>query len=224
MKRFTRNELLHVVAMAAVVVFTVHCGESDTGNDEGIHPEFVGQGGLLVSDRDALHVCVEVGEKYRDDAETMVKLVQEGLSVLQAEHESWKHTLFGPEPSVVLGCPAGVLPEGELLPKDTVVGAGLTEHPSPYRLQIHVVGDAQAAAVLGERDGDRAIAEMMKIGDHVVAEVSSALVVRASAVEGEELATRWLPIGLGLSPLVELDQMPEVESEPKEVKEGVEAK
>ena len=57
--------------------------------------------------------------------------------------------------------------------------------------------------MLGDERAIRARAELTQVDDHVMAEVSTALVIRASDLGTSSFQETWLPTGLGLRPLHE---------------------
>ena len=70
----------------------------------------------------------------------------------------------------------------------------------------------------------RARAELMKVEDHVLAEVSTALVIRASDLGTPSFQETWLTTGLGLRPLRESTEASPADFVPKLSEGGGEAR
>jgi hypothetical protein len=71
--------------------------------------------------------------------------------------------------------------------------------PSPFRTHVHVIADARAVTVLGDQPFARALAEVVHVDEHRVAEVSTALVVSASALGTEAFRMQALAECIGLA-------------------------
>lgn len=199
MKRFPLRGLVHVAAMSGVVFAAVHCGPDDShAHDDG--PHFDVQSALLTSNRDALRLCVQESASLRGSAARITERLSTGLKTVSA-HPDWAAARFGSRtPTVERGCPGPALALERLEPKESIIGPGLAVKPSRYRTFIHVLDERTADIVLGERQVDRAPAEFLRVDDHVLAEVSTALVVRESYLDSPEFAERWLAGAVGLMP------------------------
>ncbi|MFP2923740.1 hypothetical protein ACLESO_00720 [Pyxidicoccus sp. 3LG] len=200
MKRLPLRELVHVVAMSGVVLAAVRCGGEAPPNvlDGDVH--FNDQSALLTTNRDALRLCVSEAPSLRGDSRVAERL-DASLKRLDA-HPDWAAARFGSKtPSIEVGCPGAGPALERLEPKESIVGAGRTTKPSRFRTFIHVLDEKTADVVLGERKAERAPAEFLRVDDHVLAEVTTALVVRESYLDDPEFASRWLSQSVGLKPL-----------------------
>jgi hypothetical protein len=138
------------------------------------------------------------------------------LALLRERHPLWEKSGFGQAPvRVQLGCPGAAMPSARLESKGALLGPGLSARPSPFRTFLYVLDDAQAQEVLGKEQAIRARAELLKVEDHVLAEVSTALVVRASDLGTPAFQETWLPTGVGLPPLREPAAAPAADFMPK---------
>lgn len=201
MRMFSKKELAHVAAMLSVLVVGVRCG---TETQELEHAHFTTQDALLVTDRAALQVCVELDPALEGRSEELVDALRAELAALELSHSDWKKAGLGRAPMrVQRGCPGKAMPSARLESKGAQVGPGLSLRPSPFRTFIYVLDEPRAQQVLGEEQAIRARAELMEVSDHQMVEVSTALVIRASAIGTEALRERWLPMGVGLKPLRE---------------------
>ncbi|MFY0569146.1 hypothetical protein ACN28E_35715 [Archangium lansingense] len=201
MRMLTVRELAHVAAMLSVLVVGVRCAGEPEG-EESEHAHLTLEGGLLVAERGALEVCVEVAPTLQGQGEALLGALRGDLAALEDGHPDWEKARYGQAPvKVRLGCPGGAMPSGRLEAKGARVGPGTSAHPSPFRTFVYVLDDAKADEVLGGQQAARARAESLKVGDHLVVEVSTALVVRASALGTSSFREEWLPTGLGLRPL-----------------------
>ena len=214
MKMFTRREMAHVAAMLGVLVLGVRC--AGMGEVESDHPHLMLENALLVGERTGLQLCVELAPSLHSRSGELLNALKADVAKLKDSHPLWERAGFGQAPvRVQLGCPGGVMPAGRLQSKGALVGPGLSERPSPYRTFLYVLDDAKAQEVLGDEPAIRARAELMKVEDHVMAEVSTALVIRASSLGTAAFQETVLPSGMGLPPLREPAAVPEAESMPK---------
>jgi hypothetical protein len=214
MRKFARREVAHVAAMLGVLVLGVRC--AGMGEVESDQSHLTMENALLVAERTGLQVCVELDPALKDRSGELLGTLKADLAVLKENHPLWERSGFGQAPvRVQLGCPGGVMPSGRLESKGALVGPGLSERPSPYRTFLYVLDDAKAQAVLGDEPAIRARAELMKVEDHVMAEVSTALVIRASALGTSSFQETLLPTGVGLPPLREPAAVPAADFVPK---------
>lgn len=203
MKSLTRREWVHVAAMLGVLVLGVRCGAAEPEGD-GDHAHLTLQNALLVSDRHALQLCVELSPALEGRSTEVLAALEADLDALEKQHPDWERAGFGRAPvRVQRGCPGGALAPGRLEGKGAMAGPGLSLRPSPFRTFIHVLDDEAAREVLGEQPAVRARAELMQVNEHQSVEVSSALVIRASALGTAAFREEWLPSGVGLMPLVQ---------------------
>jgi hypothetical protein len=201
MRTFSKTEVAHVAAMLSVLVIGVQCGAQ---TEEPDHAEFTTENALLVSDRSALQVCVELDPALENRSEELLGALKADLAALEQGHSDWRKAGLGRAPvSVQLGCPGKAMPSGRLESKGAQVGPGLSLRPSPFRTFVYVLDQAKAQEVLGEEQMIRARAELMEVSDHQMVEVSTALVIRASALGTAALREQWLPMSVGLKPLRE---------------------
>jgi hypothetical protein len=154
---------------------------------------------LLVKTRDRLRVCMQVDPAL--DAESLAATLRDDLAYLR-QHPDWAPAgLDHGGVEVAIGCPGTRLVDTAIDGKGAggaLVGPGLTTAPSPYRVHLHVLGDARAVGVLGDQPFARAIAELATVDEHRVAEVSTALVVRASSLGSDSFRNLALAQCLGL--------------------------
>lgn len=207
---------VHATAMVCAVIGLVRCGV-----DEGDgHDHFDATTALLVRSRDALRACVQVAPGLEPRKDQLVEQLRGSFGVVQ-QHPSWSTAGFGRGlAEIAASCPAGVVPQEVIDHKSSLVGPGVTDRPTPYRLFVYVVDDATADRVLGDRNVERAPAELMRVGAHELAEVSTALVVRQSFLSHPEFALYWLTWGVGLMPAGGLDSVSSEPAVEKAITEG----
>lgn len=221
MRTFSKKEVAHVAAMLSVLVIGVRCGAE---TEELEHAHFTTQNALLVSDRSALQVCVELDPALEGRSEELLGAVRADVAALEQSHSDWRRAGLGREPvRVQRGCPGEAMPSGRLESKGAQVGPGLSLRPSPFRTFVYVLDEARAQEVLGAEPAIRARAELMEVGDHQMVEVSTALVIRASALGTAALREQWLPMGMGLKPLREAAESVNTDVVPKLSGEGAPA-
>lgn len=202
MSRFTRREMVHVAAMVGVLALGVRCAGNEAAEAEHAHLRL--DSALLMPERGGLGVCVELAPSLKGRSEALRAALEADVASLQARHPLWDKAGFGRAPAQVqLGCPGAALPSARLASKGATVGPGFTKRPSPFRTFVYVLDEEQARVVLGDERAIRARAELAQVDDHVMAEVSTALVVRASDLGSVSFQETWLPTGLGLRPLRE---------------------
>lgn len=201
MRMLSLREVAHVAAMLSVLVVGARCAGEMEG-EESDHSHLTLEGGLLVAERPALQVCVEVDPALEGRSEELLSALKGDLAAVEGSHPDWQRARYAQAPvRVQRGCPGGALPSGRLEGRGAMLGSGPSAHPSPFRTFVYVLGDAKADEVLGAQQAVRARAESMQVGEHLVVEVSTALVIRASALGTASFRDAWLPTGLGLRPL-----------------------
>jgi hypothetical protein len=201
MRTISKKELIHVAAMLSVLAVGVRCGAE---SEEAEHVHFTTDNALLVSERSALQVCVELDPALEAKSQELLAGLKADLASLEQAHPDWKKAGLGRAPvRVQRGCPGAAMPSERLESKGAQVGPGLSHLPSAFRTFIYVLDEAKAQQVLGEQQAVRARAELMQVSDHQMVEVSTALVIRASAIGTADLREQWLPMGTGLQPLRE---------------------
>jgi hypothetical protein len=215
MRKFARRELLHVAAMLSVLVLGVRCaGEPDDTGSEDSH--LLLDNALLVAERRGLQLCVELAPSLEGRSQELMETLKADVAALEARHPLWEKAGYAQAPvRLQRGCPGAALPAGRLESKGGLAGPGVRARPSPFRTFLYVLDDAQAQEVLGDEPAIRARAELMKVEDHVLAEVSTALVIRASALGTPAFRETLLPTGVGLRPLREPAEVPQADSLPK---------
>jgi hypothetical protein len=214
MKKFARREVAHVVAMVGMLFIGVRCAGMEDVTSE--HPHLMLDNALLVGERTGLQVCVELAPALKERSGEVLNTLKADLGLLKERHPLWEKSGFGQAPvRVQLGCPGAAMPSARLESKGALVGPGLSERPSPFRTFLYVLDDAGAQEVLGKEQAIRARAELLKVEDHVMAEVSTALVVRASDLGTSAFQETWLPTGVGLPPLREPAAVPQADFVPK---------
>jgi hypothetical protein len=215
MKKLSRREWVHVTAMLGVLGLGVRCAGEEASEEPG-HAHVVFEGGLLVDQRQALQLCVELAPGLEDRGEELLRRLQADVASLEGTHPDWDVARYRRAPvRLQRGCPGQGLPKRRLEGKGESLSAGPTLSPSPFRTFVYVLDDASADEVLGGQEAVRARAETMRVDDHVMVEVSTALVVRASSLGTASLREAWLPMSMGLRPLnapaePEVDVMPKV--------------
>jgi hypothetical protein len=213
MKKFARRELLHVAAMLGVLVLGVRCA-GELEESDGAHLTL--DSALLVAERRGLQLCVELDPALEGRSQELLEALKSDVATLAASHPLWEKAGYARAPvRVQRGCPGAVLPSGRLESKGVMAGPGLSERPSPFRTFVYVLDDTKAQEVLGDEPAIRARAELMEVEEHVMAEVSTALVIRASALGTSSFQETWLPTGLGLRPLREPTEAPPADFVPK---------
>ncbi|HEX5748224.1 MAG TPA: hypothetical protein VFZ09_18440 [Archangium sp.] len=214
MKMFARREVAHVVAMVGMLFLGVRCAGMEEVESE--HPHLMLDNALLVGERTGLQVCVELAPALKERSGELLGALKSDLALLRERHPLWEKSGFGQAPvRVQLGCPGAAMPSARLESKGALLGPGLSERPSPFRTFVYVLDDARAQEVLGKEQAIRARAELLKVEDHVLAEVSTALVVRASDLGRASFQETWLPTGVGLPPLREPAAAPAADFMPK---------
>jgi len=213
MKKFARREVLHVAAMLSVLVLGVRCA-GELEEPDGAHLTL--DSALLVAERRGLQLCVELDPSLEGRSQELLAALKSDVAALEASHPLWQKAGYARAPvRIQRGCPNAALPAGRLESKGAMAGPGVSERPSPFRTFVYVLDDARAQEVLGDEPAIRARAELMKVEDHVLAEVSSSLVIRASTLGTSSFQETWLPTGLGLPPLREPAPVPQADSMPK---------
>ncbi|WP_155367999.1 hypothetical protein [Catellatospora vulcania] len=191
--------LTAAVVLAAVAVGLALASDHEHRDEAG--PRLDTASGLLVSDRSALRMCVQ-GMSDADGQGVTRSAVMAGLQQAM-RHPDWRGA-YGPSQvnaSVVLdfACPAPRLPV-RYEPRTTVAGPGLTATPSPYRVWIYVLDEPAADRILGIGETTAvAPAELMRESTTVFP-VSTALIIRASALGDANTTTGGLLAALGLDP------------------------
>jgi hypothetical protein len=214
MKKISTREVIHVAAMVGVLVLGVRCGTNEESDHE--HSLLTFESGLLVKDRSALQVCVQMDPALEGArSQELLQTLERDLTAVKESHPDWQKARFDrAAPRVVLGCPGGAWPEAKL-EKGGVVGPGVTRHPSPFRTFIYVLDDAKANAVLGDLESGQMIAELMWEDEDSLVEVSSALIVRASVLGTSSFRELAFPQGLGLRPTREVAEPASTDFIPK---------
>jgi len=201
MKRFPLRSLVQVVAMSGIALAAVRCGGEEAHHHDHDDGLFNGQSALLTKNRDALRLCVREAPALHGRGTRVAERLGAKLKALNA-HPDWAAARFGPKtPTVEAGCPGPELALERINPKESIVGVGPTSTPARFRTFIHVLDEQTADVVLGDRKAERAVAEFLRVDDHVLAEVTTALVVRESYLDDPEFASRWLSQTVGLRPM-----------------------
>jgi hypothetical protein len=201
MRKLSNRELAHVAAMLSLLVLGVRCGPEEVhGDSDDAH--FTTQNALLVAERRALQLCVQLDPALEGQSEQLLQALEQDVAALAEAHPDWQSAGFGRAPvRIQRGCPGSAMPSGRMQSKGEKLGPGFTARPSPFRTFVHILGEARAQEVLGEEPAVRAHAELMRVEDHMAAEVSTSLVIRASALGTEAFRQTWLPTGMGLKTL-----------------------
>ncbi|EAU65320.1 hypothetical protein STIAU_8078 [Stigmatella aurantiaca DW4/3-1] len=199
--------------MLGVLGLGVRCAGEEPEVAEHSHLNF--EGGLLVAERQALQLCVELAPGLADRGEEVLSRLRADVATVEGAHPDWDVARYRQAPvRMQLGCPGAALPKRRMEGKGDALNDGPTTAPSPFRTFVYVLDDASADEVLGEKEALRARAETMRVDEHVSVEVSTALVVRASSIGTASFREAWLPMGMGLRPLNPLPE-PAVDVMPK---------
>jgi hypothetical protein len=187
------------VTILALSIAACTVGEEHHHDDDGVLDL---SSALLVKTRDRLAVCMQLDPLLADQAPAFAATLRADLAQLGGSHPDWRIAgLDRGDVDVAIGCPGGALAAAPLDGKGTagaVLGPGVSAAPSRFRTHVHVIADARAEAILGDQPFARAIAELAVVDEHRVAEVSTAIVVRASALGTEPFRTQALAQSVGL--------------------------
>lgn len=128
--------------------------------------------------------------------------LQASLNDIRA-HPDWEAAGFGADvPDLEIGYPGGyALPEGALR-KNTSIGPGHTETPSPYRTAVFVLSPGEVAAGIGTRGTVQGTFELMCPYERQCAEVTSAFFVDPGFIDDEGFEAAFTR-SIGLEPLNE---------------------
>jgi hypothetical protein len=202
MKKFARREVAHVAAMLSVLVLGVRCAGMEEVDSDQAHMQL--DNALMVAERSGLQLCVELDPALRSRSGELLEALKADLAVVKERHPLWEKAGFAQAPvRIQLGCPGAAMPSERLESKGAQVGPGVSASPSPFRTFVYILDEAKAQVVLGEEPAIRARAELMRVEEHALAEVSTALVIRASSLGTSSFQETWLPTGLGVPPLRE---------------------
>jgi hypothetical protein len=211
MRKLSKSDLAHVAAMLSVLALGIRCGPEL--QEESAHAHLTIETALLVSERRDLQLCVELDPALEAQSAQVLSALKQDVAALAEAHPDWQSAGYGRAPvRVQRGCPDGALPSGRMEAKGAKQGPGLTSRPSPFRTFVYILGEAKAQEVLGEQPAVRAHAELMQADDHMAVEVSTSLVIRASALGTDSFRQLWLPTGVGLKSLGEQAEAPSPES------------
>ncbi len=187
-RRLTVRSAAHLTAMAALVGGIVATVVPAWSTD---HAHLDLGTALLVTTRDELDVCVQVGEPLRDRQAEVLDAVGAGLERAR-QHPDWAAAGLGGVPEPALGCPDSGLPDKPAARSDG--------EPSRYRLWVYVLDAATADRLLGPAEQvARVPAEYLADGEHGAAEVSTAVLVRVGYLADPDFATDDLTVAVGLS-------------------------
>jgi hypothetical protein len=193
------TDLRYLASFALAII--VGCTVGETLDEDEPESELDLDSALLVRSRDHLVVCLQIDPALVARTDQYVTQLRTDLATLQARHPDWHVGGLGQNTfEIVVGCPGdGVIPQliDDKGTGGAVIGPGLRTSPTQFRTHVHVLGDAKAT-VLGDRPFGRAIAELAVVDEHRVAEVSTALVIRASAIGTDAFRDDALAQSLGL--------------------------
>jgi hypothetical protein len=168
-----------------------------TGKVEA-QPHPITSNALLVSDRTALRICLEMGASLLPSAPSIAEQLSIGLGIVR-QHKDWEAAGLGVKvPKPEIGCGAKI--PSKSITRFELIGPGLTETPGPFRTVIVVLDDSQADTVLDRQNVQFATFELMRVDDDVAAEVTSALVVRKDFLKEPDFVDIYLPLAIGLAP------------------------
>jgi len=171
-------------ATSLVLAIIVGCTVGEQFSDDEDEPVIDPENALLVGARDHLQICLQIDPALAANTDRYVAQLRTDLATLQGRHPDWHVAGLGQNTfEIVVGCLGGSVVIEETDAKGiggAVIGPGLRAAPSMARVHLHLLPETTTA--LGDRLFARAIAELAVVDDHRVAEVSTALVVRASAL------------------------------------------
>ena len=192
--------MTRLIAILLVGCTVGESGHAHTDSDEVLDLTSA----LLVRSRDSLQLCVQVDPILGAQAASFAARLHDDLVLLRAAHPDWQASgLDRGGIAVTIGCPGGAIVDGAIDAKGVggaVLGPGVMATPSPFRTHVHVIADEHAPAVLGDEPYVRALAELVTVDEHRVAEVSTALVVPASAIGTDVFRMHALAESIGLQP------------------------
>jgi hypothetical protein len=156
---------------------------------------------LLLNTRKNLRICAQVEPKLAGHRQEIMARITAGLENVRSNNPYWEKAYGSTAaPSVESACavsiPASLVDESDI----NAVGPGITSNPLPFRTVLVVVSDETASFVLGNRIAALVPYEMMKISDHEIIQVTSALIVRESALADPRVLRQYMPVAIGLSP------------------------
>jgi hypothetical protein len=198
-RTFTQQMMMHIVAMAAVVL----AGVAYTFSGATAHAAYDHTSPLLVNTRSTLEVCAQVAPALKDKHLAIANKLNERMSKLKATHPKWNdvHGKAAAAPAFSTSCtikiPNQLIDEAD----PTVVGKGYTSKPSPFRAIVLVVDDATADIALGKLNIKHAAYEMMWVSEHEAVEVTNALVVREGYLDTQEFVDQYLSVAVSLEPV-----------------------
>lgn len=201
----TRQLLAHGIAMALVFAAIV----SLRGQQVQAQPTW--DSGLLVNTRANLRACMVTSAAMSTHANAIAQQVARGFEKVRG-HKDWERAGLGKAiPAIEAGC-AGAKAPTQALEKGSIVGPGVTKHPTPFRTVIMVLDDAAADNVLGKGTNAGLFPyELMAVEEHEFVEVTSGLVVRESFLGSADFADPYLSLALGLQPSKPFERPADVE-------------
>lgn len=189
--------LMHFVAMSAILLGLALYKTSNVKAELDLNSP------LLVNTRTRLHLCVGVSPELQPRNLEIRERLQTSLHTLKNTNPHW-NIVYGADnevPTLENNCKLNI-PAGSLS-KDynaNAVGLGNVTNPTPYRTVFLVLDEQRADLVLGSAKVMLIPYEMMLISEHENVEVTTAVVLRESAIEDSEIIELHLPIGMGLEP------------------------
>lgn len=197
-RTFTRRTMMHIVAMAAVVL----AGVAYAFSGATARAAYDHSSPLLVNTRSKLEVCAQVAPKLKDKNIAITNKLNERMSKLKATHPKWNdvHGKAAAAPAFSNSCtvkiPNQLIDEAD----PNVIGKGFTTKPSPFRAIVLVVDNETADIALGKLNVKHATYELMWINEHEAVEVTNALVVRESYLDTQEFVDQYLSVAVSLEP------------------------
>jgi len=177
------------------------CATGDHDDDDHDHV-FDTSTALLVSSRHQLRVCLQPDSALAADAASLAARLTADLEWLARFHPVWRVAgLDIGAADVAVGCPGSSAIEEPIATVRPHLGRGGVDLPSPFRLYVYAMEESHANRVLGSETAARAPAELARQGDHVIAEVSTAVIARAAALGTPAMRELTLPDALGLPAL-----------------------
>jgi hypothetical protein len=198
-RTFTRQTMVHIVAMVAVAVAGLMYARSGAT----AHAAVDHSSPLLVSTRSSLQVCAQVAPALKSKNSDILGKLNQSMVALQATHPSWSqvHGIMAAAPSFSTDCTAKI-PNRLIDEADpNIVGKGFTTKPSPFRAIVLVLDDQTADVALGKLNVKHVAYEMMLVNEHEAVEVTNALVVRESYLATQDFVDQYLSVAVSLDPV-----------------------
>lgn len=184
-----------VAATTVILAITQATASSHHAAGGGDRPEFDGHSNLLVSTRTELRLCLDVHGAV--DAASSARALAAAVATLR-DGSAWNAAGYDDAPDVERDCPTELPPQ---LTKGEVLGPGLTDHPSPYRVVVVALDGPTADQRLPAAASAALLPyELMQVGPHVQVSVTQAVAVRADFLGDPAFTAHYLAPAFGIHP------------------------